>query len=229
VVVGNIGSNTRAKYGIVGSNVNLTARIESYTVGGQILISEPTYQAVSSCEIAGSMQVEPKGVTEPITIYEVSGVSKYDLYLSSNEDELRSLTTEVVIEYKVLQEKHLGNDVFKGKVVRLSPNGAEIISDEEIAPMTNIRIIPPLNVEQAKADTGFYAKVLDRNCEAKMAIALPFISTSPPSRRKRRCGWNDCMRKPKKLRLVDLLSRNYSPGTGRNAKGIAMIRIQRSN
>jgi adenylate cyclase len=34
VVVGNIGSDRRTKYGVVGSHVNLTARIESYTVGG---------------------------------------------------------------------------------------------------------------------------------------------------------------------------------------------------
>jgi class 3 adenylate cyclase len=38
VVVGNIGSEKRAKYGAVGSHVNLTARIESYTCGGQVLI-----------------------------------------------------------------------------------------------------------------------------------------------------------------------------------------------
>ena len=42
VVVGNIGSDKRAKYGDVGSPVNLTARIESYTVGGQILVSDRT-------------------------------------------------------------------------------------------------------------------------------------------------------------------------------------------
>jgi adenylate cyclase len=39
VVVGNIGSDKRCKYGVVGSQVNLTYRIESYTTGGQIFIS----------------------------------------------------------------------------------------------------------------------------------------------------------------------------------------------
>jgi adenylate cyclase len=46
VVVGNLGSHKRTKYGIVGTPVNLTARIESYTVGGQILISESTMYEV---------------------------------------------------------------------------------------------------------------------------------------------------------------------------------------
>ena len=40
VVQGNMGSDKRTKYGVVGSQVNLTARIESYTVGSQVLISE---------------------------------------------------------------------------------------------------------------------------------------------------------------------------------------------
>src|SRR5262249_42312880 len=44
VIVGNIGSARRMKYAAVGTNVNLTGRIESYTTGGQILISDSTRQ-----------------------------------------------------------------------------------------------------------------------------------------------------------------------------------------
>src|SRR5512140_556139 len=40
VIVGNIGSLRRTKYAAVGSNVNLAGRIESFTTGGQLLISE---------------------------------------------------------------------------------------------------------------------------------------------------------------------------------------------
>ena len=40
VVVGNIGSLERMKYGVVGSHVNLTSRIQSFTLGGQILVSD---------------------------------------------------------------------------------------------------------------------------------------------------------------------------------------------
>lgn len=82
VVVGNIGSYKRAKYGIVGSEVNLAYRIESYTSGGQILISAATLQdAAPAVKVNRRMEVDPKGFTEPITIYEVGGIGgEYNLY-----------------------------------------------------------------------------------------------------------------------------------------------------
>ncbi len=70
VVVGNIGSTKRTKYGAVGSNVNLTGRIESYTTGNQILISESTRQAVGDIvKIDGEMGIDPKGASERLTIH----------------------------------------------------------------------------------------------------------------------------------------------------------------
>jgi adenylate cyclase len=63
VVMGNIGSKKRIKYAVVGRAVNLTARIESYTVGGQIYISEST---LSECgdllRIDSCHEVMPKGL-----------------------------------------------------------------------------------------------------------------------------------------------------------------------
>lgn len=43
VIVGNIGTETRAKYGIVGSAVDETDRIQSVARGGSIVVSEATY------------------------------------------------------------------------------------------------------------------------------------------------------------------------------------------
>ncbi|HAU0644405.1 TPA: adenylate/guanylate cyclase domain-containing protein, partial [Legionella pneumophila] len=51
--------------------------IQDLTLGGQILISEATYQEVNhSLELNGHLRVKVKGIAAPITIYDVIGLHK---------------------------------------------------------------------------------------------------------------------------------------------------------
>jgi adenylate cyclase len=72
VVVGNIGSETRAKYGIVGAAVNLAHRLQAQARGGEVVISEAVYRLVQS-EVMVSRVIETrlKGIQEPVTLYAV--------------------------------------------------------------------------------------------------------------------------------------------------------------
>lgn len=73
LVAGNIGSKKRMKYGVVGETVNIAARIEAHTIAGQILISETTYDIVKDWVVyIGKIRVKIKGITDHITIYDVS-------------------------------------------------------------------------------------------------------------------------------------------------------------
>lgn len=75
VIVGNIGSEQRAKYGVVGHNVNFASRVESYTEGGQILVSDRTLEACAGLlETRGEMSVRPKGFDEDVLIHDVFGI-----------------------------------------------------------------------------------------------------------------------------------------------------------
>lgn len=75
VVVGNIGSARRAKYGVVGIDVVLTARIQAHAEAGQILASDAAARACASeVDTASSRQVPMKGVTEPVTLHELAGI-----------------------------------------------------------------------------------------------------------------------------------------------------------
>ncbi|UII78784.1 adenylate/guanylate cyclase domain-containing protein [Flagellimonas sp. CMM7] len=73
LVVGNIGSKRRMKYGVVGENINIAARIESLTVPGQVLISETLYKLIADkVKPIGNIRTKMKGFKEPIMIYDVS-------------------------------------------------------------------------------------------------------------------------------------------------------------
>lgn len=74
VVVGNIGSETRAKYGIVGSAVNITDRIQSSARRREIVISDSVYELISDqLTIKKSFQVSLKGIREPVSLHVVKG------------------------------------------------------------------------------------------------------------------------------------------------------------
>ncbi len=168
VVVGNIGSLKRTKYGIVGSQVNLTYRIESYTTGGQILISGTTLTEVGSIiEINGEKEVMPKGVKKPITIYDVGGIAgKYNLLLTKEEEIYLPLKEAISLHYVVLDGKNVGDCMQNGSLVKLSEKQAEIQgvnSGGNIPPaLINIK----LNfVWDGKESEDVYGKVLEKKAE----------------------------------------------------------------
>ena len=74
VVVGNIGSELRAKYGIVGPAVNITSRIQAESKGGQILVSSSVYGYLErDLRVKSSFHVVLKGVKEKVTLFEING------------------------------------------------------------------------------------------------------------------------------------------------------------
>ncbi len=183
VVVGNIGSEKRTKYGIVGSPVNLTYRIESYTKGGQILISEQTFKETHrNVKVAGQLQVQPKGVSQPITIYEVYGIGgSYNIYLPREEEEIFLPVPEAIpVQYTILENKHIGEQVFHGQLVKLSLKGCEIYVGEAKLPekfatlKLNLRLA---NLSSLSEDV--YAKVLLKKVDSKCFRV--YFTTAPES------------------------------------------------
>ena len=64
VIAGNIGSERRMHYAVVGNSVNVAARLQATAGPGQILIDESTYDAVKGMVVAhdlGSLRLAGMG------------------------------------------------------------------------------------------------------------------------------------------------------------------------
>ena len=92
VVVGNIGSEVRMKYAVVGSAVNTAARIESNTVGGQILIGESTYDLVKETVISDVPQAfMVKGIKRPLVTYAVKRIGQLEIVTVRENDQWQQI------------------------------------------------------------------------------------------------------------------------------------------
>ena len=72
VVVGNIGSETRKKYGIVGASVNITQRIQGQSGAGEVVISGLVHDMIQAdITVERTFSTSLKGVASPLQLYAV--------------------------------------------------------------------------------------------------------------------------------------------------------------
>jgi len=76
LIVGNIGSEKRKKYGAVGSPINVAFRVESQTSGGEILLTQDVYHRLAGeLDVRETREAVLKGFETPAMLYEVVGMA----------------------------------------------------------------------------------------------------------------------------------------------------------
>ena len=180
VVVGNIGSPERMKYGVVGSHVNLTSRIQSCTTGGQILISENTRQELGPILRTGEQtEIRAKGIEQPVVVSEVLGIGgRHKLSLPETADTVAPLDEEIPVTYAIVEGSHLGGDVFKGGITKLSPRTAEVRLQTAVPALSNLRM-NLLDADGREIPGALYCKVIGTAAGSDTAFCVRFTSMPP--------------------------------------------------
>ncbi len=106
--IGNIGSEKMMRYNVMGTTVNLCSRIENYSVGGQILISEKLFEILKDdIDITNTMVVDVKGISSSVRIYDVCGIHNvHSLSLNRLADEdCIPLKKEIKVHLNQIEDK----------------------------------------------------------------------------------------------------------------------------
>jgi len=162
VIVGNIGSEIRMKYGIVGATVNMASRIESNTIGGQVLVGESTYNLVKDLVTVDPPQtIIMKGLKKPLVIFSVTAIgSPYNIKLDLPASKENGVEITLPFHcWKVVEGKKIADESHYGETITLSDNEITASIDPPPEPLTDIKLIFDFCVE-AHCFDDIYAKVL---------------------------------------------------------------------
>jgi len=184
-IIGNIGSEKRTKYGAVGAEVNFTSRAESFTVGGQVLITESTYKKVNTIvKVNNIMEVQMKGVTGRVKFYDIYGMGEpFNLYLINKNETLIELRKFIDIMVYGLDDKVVKTDGVLAKITHLSESKAKIWISTKLTKLENIKL-QIKNRLNCAFEGDIYAKVtsVSKNTDT-YEIKIFFTSVSPNARK----------------------------------------------
>ena len=126
------------------------------------------------------MKVTPKGVIQPITIYEVGGIGgQFNIYLPEKKDfEWTVLEHPLKIKYTILAGKDTGEELFYGQIVALAGRAVRIQGDHSAEKLSNLKL-RLYNQTGDLITPNLYGKVISVSAASPFEAEVQFTSIPP--------------------------------------------------
>lgn len=134
VIAGTIGTDQGAAFALLGEGVQLASRIESFTLQGQVIISESAYERCRArVSATAPVAVRVKGQAEPVLMREVIAIPSRRLKVP-RQDYRRSHRADVRIpcEARLVQAGVPGESPLAGHVLDIGYHGVQVEFDTPV-------------------------------------------------------------------------------------------------
>lgn len=129
VFVGNVGSNTMMRYNVIGRTVNECSRIESYSVGGQVLASDELINCLSSKVFSpNKITILAKGLNKRMVMHDINGLYWNDGYFlnDSQEEPLKNARKGDTVQLYLVDNKIIESHFLKARLIQISLKSAKL-------------------------------------------------------------------------------------------------------